>query len=99
MAQLPSKKIREVAEKQEKKELEKFIREIVKDEVDRLLNTKYDSESLLTANEVKERYNTSLSTINRYVNDDILKCNQTHAKGRRLFKKADCDAVFLKEKK
>lgn len=86
-------------QEREKFELEKFVRKIVKDEVDRLLNTKYDSESLLTATEVKDRYNTSLSTINRYVNDETLKCNQSHAKGRRLFKKADCDAVFLKGKK
>jgi len=94
-----SEKLAEMAKKREKKELEKFIREIVKDEVEKLLNAKYDSENTLSVQEVIEKYKTSLSTINRYVNDNILKCNQTKTKGRRLFKKADCDAVFLKGKK
>lgn len=95
----PSDRLEEVAKKRRKKELEKFIREIVKDEVERLLSTKYDSESLLTAQEVKENYGTSLASINRFVNDGSLKCKQARTKGKRLFKKADCDAVFLKEKK
>ena len=91
--------LEELKKKLEKKDLEKFIRKIVKDEVEKLLNAKYDSENTLSVQEVIEKYKTSLSTINRYVNDNILKCNQTKTKGRRLFKKADCDAVFLKEKK
>lgn len=86
-------------QEREKFELEKFVRKIVKEEVDRLLNTKYDSESLLTAQDIVRNYKKSISTINRYVDDGTLKCNQSHAKGRRLFKKADCDAVFLKGKK
>jgi len=94
-----SEKFAQMAKTREKKELEKFIREIVKDEVNRLLKTKYDSENLLTVSEVKDNYNTSLSTINRYVNSGALLCNQSRSKGKRLFKKADCDLVFLKEKR
>lgn len=95
----PSDRLEEIAKKKRKKELEKFIREIVKDEVEKLLNAKYDSENLLTVAEVKEKYSKSESTINRYIKEGILNCMQSHAKGKRLFKKADCDAVFLKEKK
>lgn len=82
-----------------KRDLEKFVRQIVRDEVEKLLNAKYDSENLLTVTEVKEKYSKSESTINRYIKEGILSCMQSHAKGKRLFKKADCDAVFLKEKK
>lgn len=97
---LASKKIKEVAEKAERKELERFIREIVKDEVERLLNAKYDSETTLTVNEVKEKYKISISTIDRYCKNGILvPVGSPLQKSRRLFKKADCDAVFLKEKK
>ncbi len=94
-----SEKFAEMAKKREKKELEKFIREIVKDEVEKLLNAKYDSENLLTVQEVMDKYRKSLSTIDRYVNTNKLNCIQYQQKGRRLFKKADCDAVFLKVKK
>jgi hypothetical protein len=82
-----------------KRDLEKFVRQIVRDEVEKLLDAKYDSENLLTVDDVKKKYRKSESTINRYIKEGKLNCMQSHAKGRRLFKKADCDAVFLKEKK